>query len=44
MGADDGVPTPDDGNPADEPPPEDDVTPPDEDQDITGGASESKGE
>ena len=44
MGVDDGAPTPDDGNPADEAPPEDDVTPPDEDEDITGGASESQGE
>jgi hypothetical protein len=39
-----GAPTSDDGNPADEAPPEDDVTPPDEDEDITGGASESQGE
>jgi hypothetical protein len=44
MGVDDGAPTSDDGNPADEAPPEDDVTPPDEDEDITGGASESQGE
>ena len=44
MGVDDAAPTPDDGNPADEAPPEDDVTPPDEDEDITGGPSESKGE
>ena len=46
MGVDDGAPTPDDGNSADEAPPKDDVTPPDEDidEDITGGASESKGE
>ena len=48
MGVDDGAPTPDDANPVDEPPPEDDVTPPDEDEDIdediTGGASDNKGE
>jgi hypothetical protein len=44
MGVDDGAPTPDDATPVDEPPPEDDVTPPDEDEDITGGASDSKGE
>ncbi|HEX2523004.1 MAG TPA: hypothetical protein VHP35_12855 [Terriglobia bacterium] len=43
MGVNDGAPTPDDANPVDEPPPEDDVTPPDEDEDITGGASDSKG-
>ena len=44
MGVDDGAPTPNDANPVDEPPPEDDVTPPDEDEDIAGGASDSKGE